>query len=154
MGVYGLIQNTRGSQSLDVTTLNNNSTLSLGCYSCLSNQPSIIKRVNSMNGVMTEEDMPCWSCGVNYSDVAEGQVRCHDVSNPGPQSLSCVAWTWKRSNRRSETHHCWPRNGTAQTTWWLSTSAHLKWIYRAGKWNKRDMTQADQTWFDRIWATS
>lgn len=75
--------------------------------------PIIIKMVNCINGEMTQEDMPCWSCGVNYSDVTEGQVRCHDASNPGPQFLSCLAWTWKQLHRKLETQHkLW--NGTKQ----------------------------------------
>lgn len=60
---------------------------------CQPVRPAPLQKRLIFREVDNLDHKPYWSCGVNYSDVAEGQVRGQDVSNPGPQSLSCVSWT-------------------------------------------------------------
>lgn len=88
MGVYGLIQNNM-LQHGRTTAPHHSSQISMSaCETCTPSRKRLIFRE-----VDNLDHKPDWSCGVNYSDVAEGQVRGQDVSNPGPQSLSCVSWT-------------------------------------------------------------
>lgn len=45
-------------------------------------------------------NLPCWSCGVNNSDVAKGQIWRHNISNPGSQSLASVPYRWPQQKSK------------------------------------------------------